>query len=97
MNRHTIPDSLIGSEVRLAALAAYGILDTPSEPAFDGIVRLATRLCLDPSRLGELRLGGPPVVQGADQLPARGLFFPKPYRREAVTAVMHRLVSQAHH
>ncbi len=48
MNLHTIPDSLIGSEVRLAALAAYGILDTPSEPAFDGIVRLATRLCRTP-------------------------------------------------
>ncbi len=31
------------------------------------------------------------------QLPARGLFFPKPYRREAVAAAMHRLVSPAHH
>ncbi|WP_267354121.1 MULTISPECIES: GAF domain-containing protein [unclassified Methylobacterium] len=48
MNLHTIPDILIGSEARLASLAAYGILDTPPEPEFDGIVRLATRLCRTP-------------------------------------------------
>lgn len=31
---------------RLAVLASYGILDTPAERAFDGIVRLATQACV---------------------------------------------------
>ena len=30
---------------RMRALAEYGILDTPSEPAFDAIVELATQIC----------------------------------------------------
>jgi len=34
---------------RLAALAAYGILDTPPEAAFDDLVMLAAELCASPS------------------------------------------------
>ncbi|MBA8915126.1 GAF domain-containing protein [Methylorubrum thiocyanatum] len=41
-------EHLIAADLRLAALRSYGILDTPPEEAFDGIVRLATRLCLTP-------------------------------------------------
>ena len=48
MNLHAIPDSLVASEFRLATLEAYGILGTPPDAAFDGIVRLATRLCRTP-------------------------------------------------
>ncbi|MFF9553300.1 GAF domain-containing protein [Methylobacterium fujisawaense] len=44
-------EHLIAADLRLAALKAYGILDTPPEAAFDGIVRLATRLCLTPVAL----------------------------------------------
>jgi PAS domain S-box-containing protein len=35
-------------QARLAALAAYGILDTPPEDAFDDIVRLASEICGTP-------------------------------------------------
>jgi GAF domain-containing protein len=35
-------------EQRLAALASYRILDTPPEPEFDDIVRLASKLCETP-------------------------------------------------
>ena len=48
MNVATTIDPLIASDLRLAALDAHGILDTPPEAAFDGIVRLATRLCQAP-------------------------------------------------
>jgi len=48
MNLHTTVDPLIAADLRLAALNAFGILDTPPEAAFDGIVRLATRLCRTP-------------------------------------------------
>ena len=48
MNRHTTFDPVIDADLRLAALDAHGILDTPPEAAYDGIVRLATRLCQTP-------------------------------------------------
>jgi signal transduction histidine kinase/CheY-like chemotaxis protein len=38
-------------ERRLEALYRYGILDTPGDPQFDGITRLATRLCSVPTAL----------------------------------------------
>jgi GAF domain-containing protein len=41
-------DDLIASDLRLATLRSHGILDTVPEEAFDGIVRLATRLCRTP-------------------------------------------------
>jgi GAF domain-containing protein len=36
---------------RLAALRSYRILDTPAEPAFDGLVALAARTCQTPIAL----------------------------------------------
>ncbi|WP_207553450.1 GAF domain-containing protein [Teichococcus deserti] len=39
---------------RLAALEDYAVLDTPPEPAFDGIVQLAARLCGTPIALVSL-------------------------------------------
>ena len=39
---------------RLAALHAYGVLDTAPEAAFDGVVRLAARLCAAPTALVSL-------------------------------------------
>ena len=36
---------------RLAALAAYGILDTAPEPEFDDLTRLAARICGTPTAL----------------------------------------------
>ena len=36
---------------RLAALHSYGILDTPPEPAFDGIARIAALVCRTPMAL----------------------------------------------
>jgi PAS domain S-box-containing protein len=48
---------LTGSETeaaRLAALRAYGVLDTPPEPQFDGIVRLARTICGTPVALVSL-------------------------------------------
>ena len=39
---------------RLAALAEFGILDTPAEPAFDGIAELAAQLCETPVALVSL-------------------------------------------
>ncbi|GJD28792.1 hypothetical protein PMNALOAF_0021 [Methylobacterium adhaesivum] len=56
---------------RLAALAAHGILDTPPEAGFDGIVRLARLVCAAPVALVSLvaadrqwfkaRIGFPPM------------------------------------
>ncbi|RYC29332.1 GAF domain-containing protein [Lichenibacterium minor] len=42
------PDGFVGLRDRLSTLAAAKILDTATDPAFDGIVRLATRLCQTP-------------------------------------------------
>ncbi|MCB8881204.1 GAF domain-containing protein [Acidisoma cellulosilytica] len=39
---------------RLAALANYAILDSPAEPAFDGIVQLAAQICETPVSLVSL-------------------------------------------
>nr|MBA3936493.1 GAF domain-containing protein [Planctomycetota bacterium] len=39
---------------RLAALRSYGVLDTPSEAAFDDLVRLASRICKAPLALVSL-------------------------------------------
>jgi signal transduction histidine kinase/CheY-like chemotaxis protein len=36
--------TLLSEEQRLAALAGYDVLDTPAEPAFDDLTRLASRL-----------------------------------------------------
>jgi len=44
MNVDTTFDPLITADIRLAALDAHGILNTPVEAAYDDIVRLATRL-----------------------------------------------------
>ena len=41
-------EHLVAADLRLAALRSQGILDTPPEEAFDGIVRLAIRLCRTP-------------------------------------------------
>ncbi|HHX40956.1 MAG TPA: hypothetical protein GX715_13440, partial [Armatimonadetes bacterium] len=38
-------------EARASALHAYGILDTPAEEAFDGLVMLATQVCATPMAL----------------------------------------------
>jgi two-component sensor histidine kinase len=45
VNEHAVAWS---EEQRLAALASYRILDTPPEPEFDDIVRLASKLCETP-------------------------------------------------
>ncbi len=42
------------SPERLAALAAYRILDTPAEADFDGIVRIASHICATPIALVSL-------------------------------------------
>jgi GAF domain-containing protein len=39
------------NEERLAALRSYGILDTPPEPEFDNVVRLAAQVCRTPVAL----------------------------------------------
>ena len=38
-------DAMLSPDTRLQALAAFNILDTPPEPEFDDIARLAQRLC----------------------------------------------------
>src|SRR5215210_1125110 len=43
------PDAAVRSESRLAAVRATGLLDTPSEPAFDRLTRLAVRLLRVPA------------------------------------------------
>lgn len=53
MNLQLQPSQVTDPE-RLAALAGYGILDTPAEPGFDGIVHLACRLCDVPVALVSL-------------------------------------------
>ncbi|MCK5942887.1 MAG: GAF domain-containing protein [Planctomycetes bacterium] len=40
--------------LRVAALQAYGVLDTPPEPAFDDIVQLASQICSTPVALVSL-------------------------------------------
>nr|WP_246413022.1 GAF domain-containing protein [Methylobacterium brachythecii] len=62
--------SAVTDKARLKALANYGILDTPAEPGFDGIVQLACQLCDVPVALVSLvaedrqwfkaRIGFPP-------------------------------------
>lgn len=62
---------------RLAALACYGILDTPAEAAFDDAVALAAQLCATPTALVSLvtgdrqwfkaRLGFAPGETGLDR------------------------------
>lgn len=48
MSVSMIGEGPTADDLRLAALQSYGILDTPPDAAFDGIVRLATRLCRTP-------------------------------------------------
>ena len=43
-----------GTDTRLAALSAYGILDTGPEEGYDDAVRLASRLCAAPTALVSL-------------------------------------------
>ncbi|MFL5381796.1 MAG: GAF domain-containing protein [Longimicrobiaceae bacterium] len=43
------PDAAVRSESRLAAVRATGLLDTPAEPAFDRLTRLAVRLLRVPA------------------------------------------------
>ncbi len=47
MNQVTRP-ARVEEDARLAALAAFDILDTPPERGFDDIVHLARRLCAAP-------------------------------------------------
>ncbi len=51
-----------GGRPALAALNSYDILDTVPEAAYDGIVRLATRLCCTPVGLV---VSSPPTVSGS--------------------------------
>ncbi|UIY43377.1 GAF domain-containing protein [Methylobacterium radiotolerans] len=46
-----MPIQAVHEPGRLAALDALAILDTPTEPGFDDVVRLATRLCAVPVAL----------------------------------------------
>jgi two-component sensor histidine kinase len=46
MDQHACADS--ERDARLKALKAYGILDTPPEPEFDDVVRLAAQVCATP-------------------------------------------------
>ncbi|MET0314650.1 MAG: GAF domain-containing protein [Hansschlegelia sp.] len=48
------PPELTRDEARLAALAEHDILDTPPEPGFDDIVRLAALICETPVSLVSL-------------------------------------------
>lgn len=47
----SLPSHVVHKPERLAALDALAILDTPAEPGFDDVVRLATRLCAVPVAL----------------------------------------------
>ncbi|SDM69545.1 PAS domain S-box-containing protein [Methylobacterium phyllostachyos] len=49
-----LTDRAVSHPDRLAALDALAILDTPAEPGFDDVVRLATRLCSVPVALVSL-------------------------------------------
>jgi GAF domain-containing protein len=46
--RKLVPGPPWSEEDRLAALRSYGILDTPPEPAFDEITRVASLVCKAP-------------------------------------------------
>ncbi|WP_267428155.1 GAF domain-containing protein [Methylobacterium sp. GC_Met_2] len=52
----SVPEA-VHDPARLDALAAYGILDTPAEPGFNGIVQLACQLCNVPVALVSLVAG----------------------------------------
>lgn len=52
MTDRPIPD--VSDPGRLPALAGYDVLDTPADPAFDGIVVLARALCAVPVALVSL-------------------------------------------
>ncbi|PRD49601.1 GAF domain-containing protein [Phyllobacterium myrsinacearum] len=52
-----LPHSVLQDAHRLAALAEYDVLDTPSEPAFDNIVSLAKQICETPVALISLVAG----------------------------------------
>ena len=56
---------MISESERLAELAAYGVLDTAAEPAFDDIVRVAAEASGCPTALVRPARRGPPVVQGS--------------------------------
>ena len=58
----------ISDRDRLAALDGYGVLDTPPEPGFDGIVILARALCAAPVALVSL------VAEGRQWFKARSGF-----------------------
>jgi len=53
----TAPEDVARDPSRLAALDGYGILDTPAEQGFDGIVLLASRICQTPVALVSLVAG----------------------------------------
>ena len=68
------PARLWDEEERLAALARYGILDTPREPEFDDIVRLAADIFEAPIAVVNLIASGrqwfkAEIGIGADELP----------------------------
>ncbi|MFC6790698.1 GAF domain-containing protein [Methylobacterium komagatae] len=76
MNQVTRPVQ-VEEDARLAALAAFDILDTPPERGFDDIVHLARRLCAAPVALVSLvdrdrqwfkaRAGFPPCETDLDR------------------------------
>ncbi|WP_336488920.1 PAS domain-containing sensor histidine kinase [Methylobacterium nigriterrae] len=54
MSRAQSPSQTEAERERLAALARYGILDTPAEPGFDDVVLVASELCAAPVALVSL-------------------------------------------
>jgi GAF domain-containing protein len=66
------PPAGISDPARLAALDGYGILDTPPEPGFDGIVVLARALCAVPVALVSLVAGERQWFKARSGFPACG-------------------------
>ena len=48
-DRPLLPED--GGSVRLAELQRFGVLDTPAEPVFDDLARLAAQICNAPMAL----------------------------------------------
>ena len=63
---------VINEARRLAALHAYDVLDTPPEPAFDDLAKLAAQICAAPSAFISLVDEHRQMVQGTDGFRAAG-------------------------